>query len=44
MIYLLLMLLIVVSFKHALIESGLGGRIFIALMIVGLLVLMAFQR
>ena len=43
MLYLLTMLLIVVSFKHALIESGVTGRIFIALMIVGLIGLMAVQ-
>jgi hypothetical protein len=44
MLYLLVMLLIVVSFKHALIESGVTGRIIIALLILGLIVLMAFQR
>lgn len=44
MLYLIAMLLIVVSFKHALIESGVTGRILIALLVVGLIVLMAFQR
>jgi hypothetical protein len=44
MLYLLAMLLIIVSFKHALIESGLVGRIIIASLVVGLLVLMAVQR
>lgn len=40
LLYVLFMLLIVVSFKRALIESGIIGRVIIMSMIIGLILLM----
>lgn len=41
-LYVLFMLLIVVSFKHAILESGVYGRAFIMSMILGLIALVYF--
>ncbi len=41
-LYVLFMLLIVVSFKHAILESGVYGRAFIVSMVIGLIALVYF--